>query len=164
MCLALAAMTDRGNGSFTMAEILSIASRLVRDAASPPIDRLARRKKPALICWFCENHPDLIARFVQSHFILFDQQCQQPHHRSLAQRRALSRQCPRSSGRRKRQQGISNGSFSDFVRSHELKRKSPYFLSPFLRGHGDGISEGISDQPGSHHLAGCRVEVFVPEF
>jgi hypothetical protein len=37
-----------------------LATRLAKHRHLNPPDRLARRKKPALICWFCENCPDLL--------------------------------------------------------------------------------------------------------
>jgi hypothetical protein len=56
---ALAAIITGQKGSFTMAGLLSFAYSLIQDRGGPRLDRLARRKKPALICWFCENHPYL---------------------------------------------------------------------------------------------------------
>jgi hypothetical protein len=38
----------------------NLATRLANHRRLPLPDRLARRKKPALICWFCENCLDLV--------------------------------------------------------------------------------------------------------
>jgi hypothetical protein len=37
-----------------------MAERLIQERRIRPLDRLARRKKQALVCWFCENCPDLL--------------------------------------------------------------------------------------------------------
>jgi hypothetical protein len=43
-------------GKRTMSELLSLADGCTRvDPGLPPADRLARRSRPGLLCWFCEN-------------------------------------------------------------------------------------------------------------
>jgi hypothetical protein len=44
----------------TRGTILLFAERLIAQRHLPPLDRLARRQKPALMCWFCENCFDLL--------------------------------------------------------------------------------------------------------
>jgi hypothetical protein len=46
--------------SNTQTNLLEFAQTLIRQRGLSPVDRLARRKKPALVCWFCENCPDLM--------------------------------------------------------------------------------------------------------
>jgi hypothetical protein len=37
-----------------------LAHKLIEERHLPRFDRLAQRKKEAVICWFCENCPDLV--------------------------------------------------------------------------------------------------------
>jgi hypothetical protein len=44
---------------FTQAYLRRLANNLMRVWICAKVDRMAQRRKPAFICWFCENCPDL---------------------------------------------------------------------------------------------------------
>jgi hypothetical protein len=60
MMNTLAAIIGSEQLSNTHSNLQDLAESLIRQRGLPAIDRLARRKKPGLICWFCENCPDLL--------------------------------------------------------------------------------------------------------
>jgi hypothetical protein len=43
----------------TKTELLTHAQFLITQLSLPPCDRMCRRNRDALICWFCENKPDV---------------------------------------------------------------------------------------------------------
>jgi hypothetical protein len=62
--LVLNAVTIWLGGDASMAGITRIAEPIAK-ARGVPIDRLARRTKTSLICWLCENAPELALGCVQ---------------------------------------------------------------------------------------------------
>jgi hypothetical protein len=60
MRTALEARARRSGTECTMAFLKDLASYLVQTKGKQKPDRLASRKKIALICWFCENCQELI--------------------------------------------------------------------------------------------------------
>jgi hypothetical protein len=51
---------NRGS-QFTRAFLFELAGEMIADRNKPALDRLARRKKGPLICWFCEHCSELLA-------------------------------------------------------------------------------------------------------
>jgi hypothetical protein len=65
---------DRVCGKRTMSDLILIADDCTRSNSSvPSADRLARRNRAGLICWFCENwvliSDFLVARYGQPHYL-----------------------------------------------------------------------------------------------
>jgi hypothetical protein len=60
MVRALEVITKMLQLKTTRAPLEDFANSLIKERGLPPLDRLARRKKQALICWFCENCPDVM--------------------------------------------------------------------------------------------------------
>jgi hypothetical protein len=51
---------------FPKAELLKYASKLSTQKQIPPVDRVCRRNRDALICWFCESCPDILGAVAAS--------------------------------------------------------------------------------------------------
>jgi hypothetical protein len=46
---------------FPKAELLKYANELSTQKQIPPADRICRRNRDALICWFCESCPEILS-------------------------------------------------------------------------------------------------------
>jgi hypothetical protein len=61
MDIALTMVAASAHLAPTCGSLLRLAHHLIQQRELPPLDRLARRQRAGLVCWFCENCPDLLA-------------------------------------------------------------------------------------------------------
>jgi hypothetical protein len=57
---ALEMITASAHLPATCGALMELAQSLIRDRGLPALDRLARRQRTGLICWFCEHCPDIM--------------------------------------------------------------------------------------------------------
>jgi hypothetical protein len=61
MCEAIEAFLASVQVTSTYGNLQTLAQRLINSRGLAPLDRLAKRQKLGLMCWFCENCLDIIA-------------------------------------------------------------------------------------------------------